>query len=178
MRRHILTLIGPFLVMGAAVLAGAGAGGQEAPTSPRPSYPETRAPLPPSHPHVPELAGFLERLEIHKPQIYGELGIFALTRRKGAALRGRWSTMDEAIESRFLVVTEQKSGATVPVIYMENRSPDHHVFVMGGEVVSGGKQTRTIRRDIVLAPGQKLDIGAFCVEAGRWHGNEKFESSP
>ena len=60
---------------------------------------------------------------------------------------------------------------------MENRSPDRHVFVMGGEVVSGGKQTRTIRKDIVLAPGQKLDIGAFCVEAGRWHGDQEFESS-
>ena len=126
---------------------------------------------------MPELARFLKRLEIRKPRIHGDLGIFPLTLRKGEALRGRWSAMDEAIESGILVVTEQKIGAAVPVIYMENRSPDRHVFVMGGEVVSGGKQTRTIRKDIVLAPGQKLDIGAFCVEAGRWHGDQEFESS-
>ena len=71
-------------------------------------------------------------------------------------------------------MVSEKGGGAVPVLWVENRSPDQHVFIMGGEVIAGGMQTRTVRRDVVLAPGQKIDLEVFCVEAHRWAGEAKF----
>ena len=133
--------------------------------------------LPPEPPHVPELADYLDRLELSKPLVHGELAVFPVVRRGDAPLRGRWLTMDAAIKRGVLVVTEQGDGGTVPVIQMANRSRDQHVFVMSGEVVAGGKQTRTIRRDVALAPGQKIDVSVFCVEAHRWAGEDGFAAA-
>jgi hypothetical protein len=62
----------------------------------------------------------------------------------------------------------------VPVIRLENRCPALHVFLMAGEVVSGGKQTRTLRQDVLLAPGQRIEVPVFCVEAHRWAGKADF----
>ena len=42
------------------------------------------------------------------------------------------------------------------------------IFIMAGEVVKGGKQDRVIAQDVVLAPGEKIDLNAFCVEKNRW----------
>ena len=127
--------------------------------------------------HVPELRHYLDDLVVHQPLMHAGLAVFPLTLRRSEQLPGRWLTMDEAIRRKFLVVTERKGRATVPVIYAENRSPREHVFLMAGEVVSGGKQTRTIREDVVLAPAQKVDVGAFCVEAHRWSGTVQFGAS-
>ena len=42
------------------------------------------------------------------------------------------------------------------------------IFIMAGEVVKGGKQDRVIAQDVVIAPGEKIDLNAFCVEKNRW----------
>jgi hypothetical protein len=43
-------------------------------------------------------------------------------------------------------------------------------------VISGGKQTRTVRRDVVLAPRQRIELDVFCVEAQRWQGGKQFSA--
>ena len=48
---------------------------------------------------------------------------------------------------------------------------------MAGEVVAGGKQTRTVRKDVVLAPGQRIELDVFCVEAQRWAGQKQFSAA-
>jgi len=122
----------------------------------------------PGAPHVPELARYLERLDLAEPLVCGRLAVVPVARRAGA-LEGAWLTMDRAIAENVLVVTE-KGGGSVPVVVVENRSATHHVFIMAGEVVAGGKQTRTVRQDVVLAPGQQVNLGVFCIEAHRWNG--------
>jgi len=131
-------------------------------------------PQPPAGPHVPELAACLDRLDILTPLVSGRLAVFPVVARAGPSPGGRWWTADAAIAKGILVVTEREGGGEVPVIVMENRSRSDHVFVMGGEVVSGGKQTRTVRQDVVLAPGQRVQVPVFCVEAHRWHGDAAF----
>jgi hypothetical protein len=83
--------------------------------------------------------------------------------------------MDDAIARGVLVVREKGSGS-VPVVIVENTSREQHIFLMTGEVLSGGKQTRTIRQDVVLAPGQEVELSVFCVEAHRWEGKEKLST--
>jgi len=129
----------------------------------------------PGSPHVPELARYLERLDLEEPLVCGRLAVVPVARRAGA-LEGAWLTMDQALAENVLVVTE-KGGGSVPVVVVENRSATHHVFIMAGEVMTGGKQTRTVRQDVVLAPGQQANLSVFCVEAHRWNGKAEFGAS-
>jgi hypothetical protein len=92
-------------------------------------------------------------------------------------LPGRWLTLDSALSRGILAVMEKSAGAMVPTVRVENRSRDEHIFIMGGEVLTGGKQTRTVRKDVVLAPGQGIDLDVYCVEAHRWAGKEEFASA-
>jgi hypothetical protein len=126
--------------------------------------------------HVPELARYLEEVQIAEPVVFRGLAVYPVLLRDGQRLRGGWMTLDQAVSRGVLVVSE-KGGGSVPVVVVENRSRDQHVFIMTGEVISGGKQTRTVRTDVVLAPGQRIELSVFCVEAHRWQGGEKFSSA-
>lgn len=132
---------------------------------------------PPSGQHVPELATYLDHVEIAEPVTYRGLAVYPIQLREGVRLEGRWLTLDAAISRGVLVVTEKGSGGSVPVVVVENRSRDEHVFIMTGEMISGGKQTRTVRSDVVVSPGQRIELNVFCVEAHRWQGDKKFAAS-
>lgn len=127
--------------------------------------------------HVPELGDYLDHAQIAKPAVYRRLAVYPVLLKDHAKLRGGWLTLDDAISRGVLVVTEKGAGGSVPVVVIENRSRDRHVFIMAGEVLSGGKQTRTARRDVVLAPGQRIELSVFCVEAHRWQGGERFSAA-
>jgi hypothetical protein len=63
------------------------------------------------------------------------------------------------------------STADVNKLYIENTSSDT-VLILGGEVVEGGNQDRTIAQDVLLPPHSgKIDLSVFCVEHGRWSGD-------
>ena len=123
--------------------------------------------------HVPELARYLEDVEIAEPIVYRQLAVYPVLLREGVKLSGGWLTLDAAISRGVLAVTE-KGGGSVPVVMVENRSRKDHIFIMTGEVLSGGKQTRMVRSDVVLAPGQRIELSVFCVEAHRWRGGKQF----
>jgi hypothetical protein len=76
-----------------------------------------------------------------------------------------------------MLIQEKGTGGSVPVVIVHNRSRDSHVFLMAGEILSGGKQTRTVRRDVILAPGQRVELDVFCVEAHRWEGGKLFSAA-
>ncbi len=61
------------------------------------------------------------------------------------------------------------SGATVNSLMINNTSEDT-LFVMAGEVVTGGKQDRVIAQDMTIPPKTTSDIPVFCVEQSRWSG--------
>ena len=127
--------------------------------------------------HVPELAAYLGHVQIAEPLVYRRLAVYpVLLEGDAEGLRGGWLTLDRAISRGVLVVTEKGGGGSVPVVIVENRSRDQHVLIMSGEVISGGKQTRTVRRDVVLAPGQRIELDVFCVEAHRWKGGAQLSA--
>jgi hypothetical protein len=138
---------------------------------------EPREPREPStRDHVPELAAYLDRVEIAEPVVYRHLAVYPVLVSDEVQLRGNWLTLDTAIARDVLAVTEKGSGS-VPVVVVENRSRHEHVFLMAGEILSGGKQTRTVRRDAVLAPGQRVELDVYCVEARRWEGGKRLLAS-
>ena len=123
--------------------------------------------------HVAELGRYLDNFEIYAPIVYRHLAVFPVRLRGGERLRGNWLTMDQALARGHLVVKEKGSGGQVPVVTVVNRSRRDHVLIMSGELLSGGKQTRTVRQDVVLAPGQQIDLRVYCVEAHRWQGKSQ-----
>ena len=74
-----------------------------------------------------------------------------------------------------LVVSELES-ASVPQIQVHNPT-DSPLLIPAGKVLSGGRQTRTVNVSILVAPGSTIVIPVSCVEAGRWHGEHRFEDS-
>jgi hypothetical protein len=55
-------------------------------------------------------------------------------------------------------------------LVVENKS-GKPLFLMPGEIISGGKQDRTIGQETVIDSGNKpVPIDVFCVENGRWAG--------
>lgn len=126
--------------------------------------------------HVPELAEYLSRVQIAEPIVFRHFALYPVLLEGGSRLRGRWLTMDEAISRGVLVVSEKGEGS-VPVVTVENRSTDQYVFIMTGEIIAGGKQTRTVRQDVIVGPGQRIDLGVYCVERGRWSGQQHFAAA-
>jgi hypothetical protein len=102
--------------------------------------------------HVIELARFLESAEIYAGIDYPPLSVFPLRLRDGDGLPGSWLTMDDALASGRLVIFEKGGGGQVPLVQVENRSRMDHVLIMAGELLSGGKQARTVRQDVIVAP--------------------------
>lgn len=124
--------------------------------------------------HVPELSRYLAEVQIAAPVVYRGLEVYPVLLMSGGELPGQWLTLDQAMSKGVLVVRELGGGGSVPVVTVQNTSRSHHVLLMTGELLAGGKQTRTVRHDVIVAPGQQVKLDVFCVEARRWQGDEEF----
>lgn len=110
-------------------------------------------------------------LAVGEPVRFENLAIFPLSWKKSelvsAAASSSFATLDQALKKGWLRIREMDDG-DVPRLVVDNRS-DRTVFVLGGEVVTGGKQDRLIRGDVLVRPRARgVVIPVYCVEAGRW----------
>jgi len=131
---------------------------------------------PPTYRHVPELGRFFNGVKIAAPIVEQGLAIYPVLVDDVPLLHGAWQTLDEAISRGTLVISEQ-NGGSVPLVSVENRSKNNYILLMMGDVIKGGMQTRTVRHDSVLGPGQRIDLEVFCVEAHRWQGTPSFSAA-
>lgn len=114
-------------------------------------------------------------LVVKRPVVYKHLAIFPVFRKKVVAV-GDYMTLDKAQESRVVVITE-KGGGSVPTIVIKNTG-GKPIYIMAGEVITGGKQDRMISFDVLIPAGKEMDVSVRCVEHGRWHGKStKFKSA-
>ena len=110
---------------------------------------------------------WLSRLDVRAPRTYKGMKVFPLTARGDFKL-GDLLTLDEALKSKALVVTEMEGGARVNELKLENVG-GRPVFIMGGEIMRGAKQDRTLQGDVVIPPKSgPMVVRAFCTEQGRW----------
>ena len=87
---------------------------------------------------------------------------------------GEYTPLKEAIERNDINISEVSTGGEVNRLMATNQSDDT-IYIMEGDVVQGGKQDRVVAQDVILAPGEKVDLSAFCVEPGRWSADESHE---
>lgn len=79
----------------------------------------------------------------------------------------KFSNLENAIREKKISITETSSSGTVNTLFAKNISSDT-LLLLAGEIVKGGKQDRIIGSDVIILPGEKKNISAFCVERGRW----------
>jgi len=124
--------------------------------------------------HVPEVRAMLSGLRVDEPRTHKNMVVFPI-RWAGKHAPGEWETLDQAAEAKHLVISE-KDRAAVSQILIENTG-DKAVFLMSGEIIKGGKQTRVVSKDTVIEARQKVTLPVLCVERGRWRGGGKFSNS-
>jgi len=124
--------------------------------------------------HVPEVRDLLTGLSVGRPRTYKNMAVFPL-RYQARQIQGDWETLDQALDAGHLKILE-KDRATVSQVRVENLS-EKSIFLMSGEIIRGGKQTRVIAKDTILEPRQKVTLPVLCVERNRWHGGKRFVSS-
>ncbi len=122
--------------------------------------------------HVPEVQRLLGGLTIEPPRAHKHMLVYPI-RWSGKQAPGDWETLDAALAAGHLKVGEM-ARATVPTVEVTNTG-GRSVFLMSGEILKGGKQTRVVRKDTVVEPRQKVAVAVFCVERGRWAGGKNFQ---
>ncbi|RLB49666.1 MAG: hypothetical protein DRI90_24350 [Deltaproteobacteria bacterium] len=101
-------------------------------------------------------------------QAFANLTVFPVYARVQQEL-GEFTTLDLAIKSKKAQVREQKGGARVNQLVIENQGKQT-ILVLAGTVVKGGNQDRQVAQDFVISANTTVPIDAFCVERGRWQG--------
>lgn len=93
------------------------------------------------------------------------------TTRKGPFQR--YTLLEQGLQDKTLAVREMQGNAgqaQVNSVEVRNEGRDP-VYLLGGEMILGGKQDRIIERDTVVPPTKEwTTVSVFCVEQGRWHG--------
>jgi hypothetical protein len=85
--------------------------------------------------------------------------------------RTNYASVAESLGRKWLVITE-KGGGNVPVLLGENVGA-RPILMLAGEILTGGKQNRVLRQDVLLLPeGGPVELPVHCVERGRWSGGD------
>lgn len=75
----------------------------------------------------------------------------------------------------FRITERRQFGRTlepeVSTLTVQNRGEDT-IYIMAGDVVTGGNQDRVVAQDYVIAANSLRNIEVFCVERGRWRQND------
>lgn len=108
---------------------------------------------------------YLAGTQVSQGSYYRGMTLFPLRRKGESPLTYR--VLSEALADGSVEVRERPS-ATVPELWLINRS-DAMVLVMDGEEIVGGKQNRMVNASFLIAPHSEVALPVTCVEHGRWH---------
>jgi hypothetical protein len=160
----ILMCISPIQPARAAYLQSDYGDSEERP-APEPAVKPPVAPVP-ERARDNAVTRLIRRVEVGDHWHYGNLAIYPLVlRRAGDAADIR--TLDEAFDRGWIMIRE-KDNARVSTLQVRNDSR-HHVLLMSGEILTGGKQNRMVRDDVLLRPDSGfVDVSVYCGEKERW----------
>ena len=121
------------------------------------------------------IASTLETLTVGESLIHKNLALFPLIGTYDSLID--YVTLDEALASGSVRVTEVSSGGSVPELAFVNEG-ETPVFLLDGEELVGAKQNRILNLSMLVAPKSTVAIPVSCVEAGRWaYSSDRFSSS-
>ena len=112
------------------------------------------------------LNNWLNELRFGEQQQYKHITVMPITTDNSNKLK--YKTLNQALESDYISVSELEGGATVPEIQIINKS-DEYILIFDGEQLIGAKQNRIINKTILIEPHSKNVIPVSCTEEGRWY---------
>ena len=107
----------------------------------------------------------LQTVVVNEAASLDGLQIFGLKRGSEGTLT--YTTLDEAVASAAVEITEVTPGGSVPHLKVSNRG-ETKVFVMHGEQLIGAKQNRAVNASVIVGPKGEWIVDVSCVERGRW----------
>jgi len=112
------------------------------------------------------ITNYLQKVRVGEAFEYANLRIFPIMANKVLSTQD-YITMDEAMDRGWLKIKEAGSGQ-VNFVELRNMGTQM-VFVMTGEMISGAKQDRMLKEDVLIPPKSGwIRIPVYCVEHGRW----------
>ena len=123
------------------------------------------------------LTRYLDWADIHPPARVGRLEVFPIALSRAVEPLSGVLTMQQAL-GRGVLAIEELGSAAVERARFVNKSRSRMIFLMAGEIITGGKQNRTLRSDALLAPGTSAVLPLYCVQKGRWRGGQQFDGAP
>lgn len=126
-------------------------------------------------PGIRAVNGLALSLEANPEWEYENLRLYPVLatadRQQADAVIPTLKTLAEAMQIPGFRITERKQFGRSPdnwynALTVQNKSQDT-VFLLSGDVVTGGNQDRVIAYDDIIPPGTVKNIEVFCVEAGR-----------
>ena len=111
------------------------------------------------------VGSYLAGMRVGEGREFSGMTLFPVFREGRSPLRYR--VLSECLADGSVEVTERPS-ATVPMLWLVNRS-DEMVLVMDGEEIVGGKQNRMVNASFLIAAKSEVELPVTCVEHGRWH---------
>ena len=117
----------------------------------------------------------LKEARLGAPRTHANLAVFPLW--TAAPADRPYMTLDEALSSGRVRVTEVSQQGSVPELCLVNDS-DRPVLLLDGEELRGAKQNRVLNLTILASAGKTIVVPVSCVERGRWaHKSAAFSSS-
>lgn len=111
------------------------------------------------------ITNYLSKLEFGELQQFKNMGLIPLFISINHS--PKYLTLKEALEKRFLIVTEVSHGGSVPELKVVNKA-DIPVLLLDGEELVGAKQNRVLNTTILLKKESETIIPVSCTERGRW----------
>jgi hypothetical protein len=108
---------------------------------------------------------FLSQIKVGAKQSHKNMTLYCLLSAHEAPVD--FLTLDEALDTEALVITEVNEGGSVAQLKVANKS-DQKVLMLDGEELVGAKQNRVLNVTILVAPQSETVIPVSCVEQGRW----------
>jgi hypothetical protein len=117
----------------------------------------------------------LKSVTLGAPQTHKSIAIFPITDGDGGAVN--YITLTEALEGKFLTVSELSQGGSVPELKVTNNA-ETPVLLLDGEELAGAKQNRVLNTTVLAPEKQSIIIPVSCTEQGRWaYATETFYDS-
>jgi len=122
--------------------------------------------IPPPPPPRNEICRLISRIRVGSPFSFKNMTVFPL-RLSPPWGDSDYKTLDESLSSGYIEILEEKDPEVRSVLV--RNSSRHHVFLMAGESLAGGKQNRLISEDVLLAPhGKAVRVPVYCIQRRRW----------
>lgn len=117
----------------------------------------------------------MEGMKFGELQIHAHVAVIPIISTNGNGTD--YLTMKEALEGRFLTITEVTEDGHVPELKVINGG-EKPVLLLDGEELSGAKQNRVLNTTILLKEKSETIIPVSCTEHGRWtYRSAQFEES-